>query len=111
MPMHVTVDVAVAAAAAYLFLVALKQGIKRRGEARTMWFVLALAVVPLLAAIHFMGRWDFSPGASWNRVENWWCLRVPPPEGQAKAGSFNVITGALAIALIFLSATALVGLF
>ena len=103
-------DAFVAVLAVYFFFVFLKQGVKRNSELRSFWLVSAFAVVPLAAAVHFLGRWDFSPSAPWNSLENWWCVRIPPPEKGEPAGSFNLITAGLVLSLLYAGATCLAGL-
>jgi small-conductance mechanosensitive channel len=105
-------DIAVAGLGVYLFFVFLKQGLRREREGRSFWLVLGLVVLPLLAAVHYLGRWSFDPAAGWNALDRWWCLRIPPPEGEdGPPSAFNLITGGLVIALLYTAATLLVGLF
>ncbi len=105
------VDMAVAVAGIYLFFVFLKQGFKHARELRAVWLVLALVVLPLLAAIHYLGRWDFSPTAAWNQLDHWWCVRIPAETAGEPPTSLNLLTAGLAVSLLYAGATVLVGLF
>jgi len=104
-------DVLVAALGVYLFFVFLKQGVKGENELRPFWFLVAFVVIPLVGAVHFVGKWDFSPSAPWNSLENWWCVRIPPAGKGGRAGSFNLITAGLVLSLLYAGATCLTGLF
>ena len=95
----------------YLFFVFLKEGLKRERDVRSFWLVLAFFVLPLVAATHFVGRWDFSTEAWWNLKGRWWCWEIPSPEKGGPSTSFNVITAGLVIAVLFTVATALIGVF
>ncbi len=105
------VDTAVALLALYLFLVFFKKGQRCREEARVFFLYLALAVIPLLAIVHFGGRWDFSRGSDFNSLDCWWSIQVQPEGDDGEAGVFNLIKAGLVFSMLFIGAGILVGLF
>lgn len=103
----------------YLFFVFTKQIFKRHGEAKSASLAIALFLIPLLVMVHYLGRWDFADDSAFNQPGSWWVVQVNEPETVGEGDdavtipprNFNLITGGLVLCMLYLFATALVGMF
>ncbi|MHC4945105.1 MAG: cyclic nucleotide-binding domain-containing protein [Planctomycetota bacterium] len=107
-------DILVILLALYLFFVFLKQAYKSEGEFKAICMITAIVVIPLLLLVHFLGQWDFSEEAEFNRLGNWWVAPLEDIERTADGVEiihkkpFNMITAGLIVCGLYIGATVLV---
>ena len=93
----------------YLFFVCLKQAVLRRREARSVFFVIAFLVLPLLAMVHYVAHWDLGEGTSFDDPSHGWVVPLRPVEGVDGVRSLNLATGLLLLSILYVMTSVALG--
>lgn len=73
---------------------------------RTASFLIAFVLLPVVAIVHFTGRWDFS-ATGFNRQDQWWMIPIYASDKVTVLKHFNILTCILVLSLLYIGASIL----